>query len=90
MGLTGSSGNWGPPCPSGGSESMESIKISVPTIKCGGCVAAVREALEGVPGVSEVSVELESKSAEFVLAGESYLDDALRAVVEAGHQATPN
>jgi Cu+-exporting ATPase len=68
---------------------MEAIKISVPTIKCGGCVAAVRDALEGVAGVSGVSVELESKTAEFVLAGEARLDDALGAVVEAGHRATP-
>lgn len=68
---------------------MARLKLLVPTMKCGGCASSVEEALSAVPGISEVSVDLDSKSAEVVLGDEARLEDALRAVEGAGHQATP-
>ncbi len=68
---------------------MATMKLSVPSMKCGGCASTVEEALGKVPGISQVTVDLDEKSAEFVLGDEARLDDALKAVEGAGHQATP-
>lgn len=68
---------------------MDRLKLSVPTMKCGGCASTVEEALGTVPGISQVTVDLDSKSAEVVLGDEARVEDAVRAVEGAGHQATP-
>jgi copper chaperone CopZ len=41
---------------------MEELSFSVPGMTCGHCVAAVRGEIEKVPGVSVVSVDLETKA----------------------------
>jgi copper chaperone CopZ len=68
---------------------MEQVKLSIPTMKCGGCASTVEEALKKVPGILQVSVDLGSKSAEVALGGETRIGDAIKAVEGAGHQATP-
>ncbi len=44
---------------------MATRTISVKGMSCGHCVASVKEALEKVPGVSDVSVDLTFGSATF-------------------------
>ena len=40
------------------------IHLSIPGMKCNGCVSAVEKALNSEVGVNQVSVDLESKRAE--------------------------
>ena len=68
---------------------MDRLKLDVPTMKCGGCASTVEEALGNVPGISDVTVDLGAKSAEMVLGDQARVEDAVRAVEDAGHQATP-
>ena len=65
-----------------------SIVFSVPGMHCGHCVAAVREEVAAVSGVSSVDVDLATKLV--VVHGEGLDDAALRAAIdEAGYDAEP-
>ena len=65
---------------------MEKV-ISIEGMACMHCVKHVQEALAAVPGVQEVTVDLEGKSATVSVDG-SVTDAALKAAVdEAGYQA---
>lgn len=58
------------------------IKLKVTGMSCGGCVSAVKSALESVDGVVEAIVDLDSGSAE-VKIGDGGLDpDRLKATVK--------
>ncbi len=58
---------------------------TVPGMHCGHCRAAVTEEVEGVPGVSAVEVDLETKSV--TVRGEDLDDGAVRAAIgEAGYE----
>ena len=62
--------------------------LNVTGMMCQHCVAHVKKALEGVEGVSSVSVDLEAGTAT-VEAAEGVADDALvAAVVDAGYEAS--
>ena len=64
------------------------IAYSVPGMHCDHCVAAVREEVSAVPGVSSVDVDLATK--RVVVHGEGLDDAALRAAIdEAGYDAEP-
>lgn len=66
---------------------METLIYSVPAMSCEHCVAAVRGEISGLPGVSEVEVDLESKRVE--VHGPALDDAAIRAAIdEAGYEAT--
>lgn len=53
---------------------------------CGHCVNAVRTEVEGVPGVTAVDVDLDTK--RVVVRGDGVDDAAVRAaIVEAGYEA---
>ena len=41
---------------------MQTTVFSAPAIQCGGCANAIKKALGAQPGVSEVAVDIESKS----------------------------
>jgi len=57
----------------------------VPGVHCAHCEAAVTEAVSAVPGVSSVTVDLESKLV--TITGEALDDGALRqAIGEAGYE----
>ena len=69
-----------------GETNMEKV-ISIEGMACMHCVKHVQEALSAVPGVQEVTVDLEGKSATVSVDG-SVSDAALKAAVdEAGYQA---
>ena len=69
-----------------GETTMEKV-ISIEGMACMHCVKHVQEALAAVPGVQEVTVDLEGKSATVSVDG-SVTDAALKAAVdEAGYQA---
>ena len=66
---------------------MTEVVLKVEGMKCGGCAAQVREALEGVEGVRDVDVSLEAGRAR-LLADEGVDRAALEgAVRRAGFEA---
>lgn len=65
---------------------MSQLTFTVPGMTCGHCVAAVKTELSGVPGVSTVEVDLDTKAV--VVTGTSLDTAALAAAVdEAGYVA---
>lgn len=64
---------------------MTELKIDGMT--CGHCVAAVKKALEKVPGVTAAEVELASGRAR--VDGEPSLDALMAAVQDEGYRAAP-
>ena len=69
-----------------GETTMEKV-ISIEGMACMHCVKHVQEALAAVPGVQEVKVDLEGKSATVSVDG-SVTDEALKAAVDgAGYEA---
>lgn len=64
---------------------MNKLTLRVPDMSCGHCVASVSGAVERVPGVSDVQVDLEAKRVE--VAGEGLEPAAVAAAVrEAGYE----
>ncbi len=65
---------------------MSELRFSVPGMTCGHCVAAVSEEVGKVPGVTAVSVDLDSKAV--VVTGAPLDREAIWAAVdEAGFEA---
>jgi len=62
-------------------------ELRIDGMTCGHCVAAVKKALEKVPGVTAAQVELATGRAR--VEGEPSLDALLAAVQDEGYQAAP-
>ena len=63
----------------------ETMKFSVSNMKCGGCVANVKKALEGVDGVDSVEISLED--AEAVVTGGADAQTIAKIITDAGYPA---
>jgi len=63
----------------------ETMKFSVSNMKCGGCVANVKKALEGVDGVDNVEISLED--AEAVVTGSADAQTIAGIITDAGYPA---
>lgn len=63
---------------------MSTNTYTVTGMTCGHCVASVTEEVTAVPGVTEVSVELES--GQLTVTGDAGVDAVRSAVEEAGYQ----
>lgn len=61
------------------------MKLHVDNMKCGGCVASVKEVLESVPGSQEVVVDLDGHWAE--VRGAIDVDEAIASLTEKGYPA---
>ncbi|MGM0587063.1 MAG: heavy-metal-associated domain-containing protein [Bacteroidota bacterium] len=61
--------------------------LSIEGMKCDGCVASVRDALENVSGVSTVDVSLDDAQAELEYSGDD-TDALVNAVEGAGFTVT--
>ncbi len=62
-----------------------STQLKIEGMTCQNCVKHVRQALESVPGVASVEVDLDSGRA--TVAGEAALSDLIAAVEEEGYEA---
>ena len=62
-------------------------KLEIAGMSCGHCVSHVKSALEGIEGVSEADVSLESHEAEVTLSNQVVDADLIAAVEAAGYQA---
>lgn len=60
--------------------STESLSLSVPDMTCGHCEAAVKQEVGAVPGVTGVTVDLESK--DVVVTGAGLDREALVAAID--------
>ena len=66
---------------------MTEMNYTVPDMSCGHCTTAVKSELALVPGVREVTVDLDTK--RVVVRGEDLNDARLKeAIAEAGHEAS--
>lgn len=67
---------------------MDTVRLNVEGMSCGGCVVSVEKALHRVAGVGDVKVSLADKEA--VVTGEKLDTTRLIAAVEdAGYEASP-
>jgi len=67
---------------------MKTVELNVKGMTCEHCVAKVKGALEGIKGVTNVSVSLERAMAWLNASPDVSPDDLIRAVENAGYQAT--
>ena len=66
----------------------ETIELTVQGMTCDHCVRAVTEAIAGVAGVSDASVDLDAGAA--TLTGDGVdLEAVVAAIVEEGYEAAP-
>ncbi len=61
-------------------------EITVKGMSCGHCAAAVTEALESLPGVKDVQVDLTSGRVTFTSMQEIFQEDLIRAIKAAGFE----
>lgn len=64
---------------------MSDQSLSVPSISCGHCVAAITESVSAVCGVTDVDVDLASKTVR--VAGSADPADLRAAIADAGYDA---
>ena len=62
-------------------------KLEISGMSCGHCVSHVKSALEGIEGVSEADVSLESHQADVTLSDQVIDADLVAAVEAAGYKA---
>lgn len=62
-------------------------RLAVQGMTCGHCSAAVKRALEAVPGVTSASVDLDAGSA--TVEGDAPLEALINAVGDEGYTAAP-
>jgi copper chaperone len=62
-------------------------RLDVQGMTCNHCSAAVKRALEAVPGVESAAVDLDAGHASVI--GSAPIDALVKAVVDEGYQATP-
>jgi copper chaperone CopZ len=64
---------------------VNNIKLYVEGMNCGGCVSSIQEALAANAAISEVSVELDTKTVS--LATEKPIDEVLSLLQDAGYES---
>lgn len=62
------------------------MEITVKGMSCGHCAAAVTKALEALPGVSQVSVDLNTGKVSFATASPISQKDLSRVIKAAGYE----
>jgi copper chaperone len=62
--------------------------LTIAGMSCGSCVRHVSSALQAVPGVSKVNVQLRTGLAEVQHDGEASVDALISAVREAGYESS--
>lgn len=67
---------------------LQKITLSVEGMSCGHCSGMVKRTLEQIDGVSNVSVNLDTKKASFDASSSDLIDKAIQEVNEAGYRAS--
>ena len=66
----------------------EKVTLNVDGMSCGHCSGMVRRTLEEINGISDVSVDLEGKKADFMVSDPSLVDTAVEEINDAGYKAS--
>lgn len=66
----------------------ETVTLNVDNMNCGHCSGMVQKTLEGIDGISNISVDLEGKKANFDVDSPELTDQAVKAVTDAGYPAS--
>jgi copper chaperone CopZ len=70
------------------SMAAQKIILNVEGMSCGHCSGMVQKTLEGIEGVSNISVDLEGKKAFFETTDDQLIDKAVKEVTKAGYKAS--
>jgi copper chaperone CopZ len=65
------------------------MEITVKGMSCAHCAAAVTKALEALPGVSQVQVDLSNGKVSFANANPIPREELVRVIKAAGYEMTP-
>jgi Cu+-exporting ATPase len=66
----------------------QKVTLNVDNMSCGHCSGMVQKTLEGIQGLSDISVDLEGKKAVFAASDEGLVQTAVDAVTKAGYPAS--
>jgi copper chaperone CopZ len=66
----------------------QKISLNVDNMSCGHCSGMVQKTLESIAGISEISVDLETKQANFCVQEDAVVAQAIDAVTKAGYPAS--
>ncbi|MCG8637677.1 MAG: heavy-metal-associated domain-containing protein [Desulfobacterales bacterium] len=66
----------------------QKVTLNVDNMSCGHCSGMVQKTLEGIPGLSDISVDLEGKKAAFATSDQDLVRTAVDAVTKAGYPAS--
>ncbi len=66
----------------------EKVTLKVDNMSCGHCSGMVQKTLEGIQGLSDISVDLEGKKAVFAISDQGLVQAAVDAVTDAGYPAS--
>ncbi len=64
------------------------VTLHIDGMSCGHCSGMVQRTLEGISGISGVSVDLDRKKATFQVDDERLVDTAVKEVTGAGYKAS--
>lgn len=67
---------------------LQKISLNVEGMSCSHCSGMVQKTLEGIDGVSNVSVDLDAKMAVFDADASALIDKAIKEINEAGYKAS--
>mgnify|MGYP000334589585 CR=1 FL=1 len=67
---------------------MPLLHLLVPDLSCGHCINAVTTALAGLPGVSEVQIELRTKKVQVTVTNATVAPTVRQRLEAAGYPAT--
>ena len=66
----------------------QKVTLNVENMSCGHCSGMVRKTLEGISGLSDISVDLDGKKAMFSAGDPALAKTAADAVTDAGYPAS--
>ena len=64
------------------------ISLNVEGMSCGHCSGMVQKTLEGIEGISNISVSLDEKKAYFETTDNNLIEKAVKEITEAGYKAS--
>ncbi len=68
--------------------SSQKITLNIDGMSCSHCSGTVKNALEGINGISKVSVDLNGKKASFEIDNRDLVDKAIKKINETGYKAS--
>ena len=66
----------------------QKITLAVDNMNCGHCTGMVQKTLEGITGISDISVDLGTKKASFSIQEKNLVEQAIDAITKAGYPAS--